>query len=229
MASAGCLALAANILRGVSHDETISLCALPLTVVYYVLQSILLGAASYVAYHCLALKLNILPESRSSPANGLAVISISLVAGVLLHTFLGVSSIVRKNRSLGNLYIFSTIVGILLAVCANVLIGRQLLKIEMSITTIWNGLSNESKSRLQTLANCCGLREPQDRAALPCPLDQAGGCVPAGAKSPLLEWIRGGVFFALTLIITLPFVLGILNILVLFVHEPRVQIKEFIY
>jgi hypothetical protein len=145
---------------------------------------------------------------------------------IIFYGFFGIATVASKNRNFGTIYIILVILAIFGTIYAMYWTQAQLLFIGADISNFWNGLTPLSRSYFQSLGNCCGFRDSSDRSSLPCPRFNVGGCFPLGKSSPLLEWVRGAMLISLISVFAVGFILCILNIFILFVHEPRKEGKR---
>jgi magnesium-transporting ATPase (P-type) len=201
----------------------------PIRVIYFALQSFLVILGISMTYYAAAIRETLL-KNATEEATSVLVLSLDMSAIVIgsiiiFYGIFGIVTVASKQRSLGTIYIIIVILAIFGTIYAIYWTQRQLLFISADVSNFWNGLTPLSRSYFQGLGSCCGFRNSSDRASLPCPYFNAGGCFPLGRSSPLIEWVRGAMLVSLTCVFAIGFVLCILNIFILFVHEPRKESK----
>jgi len=189
---------------------------------YYFIQLLLLVIGIALSYYSFQL----LYTARGSPYLDrlwTSLLQMGIVVGLfmLAYSILGILVVALKRQGLATVYIFLLIGAIFMSIGQIWWVQRQLEEIGWQMSIIWDGLRDESKQSLQALGKCCGFADAGDRPVLPCrPDSPLTGCFPLDAQSPVLERLRYRLLIALSSIFSFGFLLSILCIFILFIHDP---------
>lgn len=213
-------------LRDLTYKETSGNCVSPIKLIYYLLQIFLLVLGIGVTYYTGTIKVSfvsVVEGGQEDPVSPLlaSLVNYALVIGVamMVYALLGILAVGLKNRGLATFYIVLVIGAIFTILYLTWWMQRQLALINEDHSAVWDSIKGRSRGYLQAMVGCCGFAGPHDRASLPCPNQSRIGCFPVGRPSPLIEWARGCMLAGLTAVFCVGFLLAILNIFIMFVHE----------
>ncbi len=206
-------------------------CLTPIKIIYYFIQVLLLVIGIGVLYYCASLRVNL--RAVGDPdrlLNQILDFGISIGVLAIIYATLGIVSVGLKSRTSGTIYIVMVMLAIFASLGGIWWAQEKLAMLKGTMSEVWDGLNEPSKRYLQDLGQCCGYRGPTDRSVSPCtPVSRMPGCFPKDAPSPILEWLRGALLFGLSSMFFLGSILCLLNIFILFIHNPHSPGKQRIF
>lgn len=208
------------------RDESAG-CVGPIKIMYYALQIVLLVIGIVVLYNCASLLLTLMRGATDEDQALRSLLGYGVFIGILMVGLsgLGIVSVGGRSQDLGTLYILLIITSVFVAIFGVYYIQSGLEAVRADMPATWDGLSGASRLALQSIGRCCGFSSPDDRPGPSCPAAPLGaplaGCFPSSGASPVILWLQRMLLISLALISFLGFVLCIINIFVLFVHDPK--------
>jgi hypothetical protein len=179
-----------------------------------------------LAYYCIALRLTARgPPTPDALYTGILEFGIFTGLIAIAYSVFGIFAVALKSQNLGTAYMFIFMTVLFASIWQIWWVEFRLKEIATQMSDVWDTLNEATKRSLQALGGCCGYANPGDRSAQPC-ASLLPGCFPPDDSSPVIEAFRALLLMSISSVFFFGFILCMLAVFILFVHEPRQRLQK---